>query len=93
MRPLTSNPGLSTSSALSVATIELHDPDGALRAAELADSGWASGDRWLYGAWSPIRIGAGIAYVMKGDIDRRAAQRDGRACVGVPHLHHHQPYG
>jgi hypothetical protein len=59
--------------ALSVA-IRLRDPDAALRAAERADAGWASGDPWLYGVWSLIRIGAGTAHVMKGDLDAAAGQ-------------------
>ena len=59
--------------ALSVA-IRLRDPDEALRAAELADAGWAAGDPWLYGVWALIRIGAGIAYVMKGDLDAACGQ-------------------
>ena len=59
--------------ALSVA-IRLRDPDEALRAVEMADAGWASGDPWLYGVWSLIRIGAGIAHVMKGDLDSAAGQ-------------------
>jgi hypothetical protein len=59
--------------ALSVA-IRLRDPDEALRAAELADAGWAAGDPWLYGVWALIRIGAGIAYVMKGDLDAAGGQ-------------------
>jgi len=61
--------------ALSVA-IRLRDPDEALRAAELADAGWAAGDPWLYGVWALIRIGAGIAYVMKGDLDAACGQLD-----------------
>lgn len=59
--------------ALSVA-IHLGDSDAALRAAELADAGWASGDPWLYGVWSLIRIGAGTAHVMKGDVDAASGQ-------------------
>jgi hypothetical protein len=59
--------------ALSVA-IRLRDPNEALRAAELADTAWASGAPWLYGVWSLIRIGAGIAYAMKGDLDSAAGQ-------------------
>jgi hypothetical protein len=59
--------------ALSVA-IRLRDPDEALRAVEMADAGWASGDPWLHAVWSLIRIGAGIAYVMKGDLDAAAGQ-------------------
>ena len=61
--------------ALSVA-IRLRDPDEALRAAEMADAGWAAGDPWLYGVWALIRIGAGIAYVMKGDLDAACGQLD-----------------
>lgn len=61
--------------ALSVA-IRLRDPEEALRAAELADTGWAAGDPWLYGVWALIRIGAGIAYVMKGDLDAACGQLD-----------------
>jgi hypothetical protein len=59
--------------ALSVA-IRLRDPDRALCAAEMADAAWASGAPWLYGVWSLIRIGAGIAYVMKGDLESAAGQ-------------------
>jgi hypothetical protein len=61
--------------ALSVA-IRLRDPDEALRAAEMADAAWASGASWLYGVWSLIRIGAGTAYVLKGDLDSAAGQID-----------------
>jgi hypothetical protein len=59
--------------ALSVA-IRLRDPGEALRAAEMADAGWAAGDPWLYGVWALVRIGAGIAYVMKGDLDAACGQ-------------------
>ena len=59
--------------AMSVA-IRLRDPDEALRAAETADVGWASGEPWPYGVWALIRIGAGMAYVMKGDLDSAAGQ-------------------
>lgn len=59
--------------ALSVA-IRLRDPDEALRAAEIADAGWAAADPWLYGVWALVRVGAGIAYVMKGDLDAAAGQ-------------------
>ena len=59
--------------AMSVA-IRLRDPDEALRAAETADVGWASGEPRLYGVWALIRIGAGMAYVMKGDLDSAAGQ-------------------
>jgi hypothetical protein len=59
--------------ALSVA-IRLRDPDEALCAAEMAAAGWAGGDPWLYGVWALVRIGAGIAYVMKGDLDAASGQ-------------------
>jgi hypothetical protein len=76
------DPGLSTWScprprqalyALSVA-VHLGDPDAALDAAATADAGWASGDPWLYGVWSLIRIGAGTAHVMKGDLDAASGE-------------------
>ena len=79
---VTTDSGLSTWScprprqalyALSVA-LRLRDADGALRAADTADAGWASGDPWLYGVWSLIRIGSGIAHVIKGDLDAAAGQ-------------------
>jgi hypothetical protein len=54
--------------------IRLRDPGEALHAAEIADAGWASGEPWLYGVWALIRIGAGMAYVMKGDLDSAAGQ-------------------
>ncbi len=59
--------------ALSV-SIRLGDADAALRSAEMADAGWAAGDPWLYGVWSLIRIGAGIAQVMRGDLDGARTQ-------------------
>lgn len=59
--------------ALSVA-LRLRDADGALLAADVADTGWASGDPWLYGVWSLVRIGSGIAYVIKGDLEAAAGQ-------------------
>ena len=62
--------------ALSVA-IRLGDPDAALRAAGDADAGWAGGEPRLYGVWSLVRIGAAIAWVMKGDVTAAASQLDG----------------
>jgi len=66
---------------LSVA-LRLRDPDEALRAAAIADAAWANGDPWLYGVWSLTRIGAGIAHVMKGDLD--AADEQLNAVVTLP---------
>jgi hypothetical protein len=54
--------------------IRLRDAEAALRAADEADAGWAAGEPWLYAVWSLIRIGSGIAYVMKGDLDAAASQ-------------------
>jgi hypothetical protein len=59
--------------ALSVAT-RSWDPDTALRAADMADAAWASGDPWVASTWAQIRIGAGIAYAMKGALDGAAEQ-------------------
>jgi len=49
--------------------IRTGDPDAALRAAEMADSAWASGDPVVKGTWAQVRFGAGIAQIMKGDLD------------------------
>jgi hypothetical protein len=68
---------------LSVA-IRLRDPDAALQAAEMADAAWASGDPWLYGVWSLIRIGAGTAHVMKNDLDAAAAQLGAVTTLDAP---------
>ena len=54
--------------------LRLRDADGALRAADAADAGWAAGDPWLYGVWSLVRIGSGTAHVIKGDLDAAAGQ-------------------
>jgi len=54
--------------ALSVA-IQSQDADAALRAAEMADSAWAGGDAWVAGTWAQVRLGAGIARIMKDDLD------------------------
>ena len=59
--------------ALSVAT-HTGDPDGALRAAELADAGWASGDPQVPATWAQVRVGAGIAHLMKGSLDGTVEQ-------------------
>ena len=64
--------------ALSVA-LRLRDADQALRAADMADAGWAAGDPWLYGVWSLVRIGSGTAHVIRGDLD--AADRQLGAVV------------
>ncbi|GIH72636.1 helix-turn-helix domain-containing protein [Sphaerimonospora thailandensis] len=59
--------------ALSVA-LQAGKPEEALRAAETAETAWASGDAWVYGTWAQIRFGAGNAYVMMGDLHGAAEQ-------------------
>lgn len=54
--------------ALSVAT-RTGDPEAALRAAAAADTAWKSGEPRTPGTWAQIRVGAGIAHLMKGDLD------------------------
>jgi tetratricopeptide (TPR) repeat protein len=54
--------------ALSVA-LRTGDPGGALRAAELADEGWAAGDPHIPGTWAQVRIGASIAHLLKDSLD------------------------
>jgi len=54
--------------ALSVG-VNTGDPDAALRAANMADTAWASGDPKVEGTWAQIRLGAGIAHIMRGDLD------------------------
>ena len=53
--------------ALSVG-IQCGDPDAALRAAEMADHAWACGDPWVAATWAQIRLGAGIAHIIKCDL-------------------------
>lgn len=54
--------------ALSVA-IRSQDADAALRAAGMADSAWAEGDARVTGTWAQVRLGVGIARIMKDDLD------------------------
>jgi hypothetical protein len=53
---------------LSVA-IHTGDPDNALRAAAMADAAWASGEPRVPANWAQIRVGSGIACLMKGSLD------------------------
>jgi hypothetical protein len=75
--PLTPDSGVSAWScppprqalfALAVA-IRSGDPDSALRAAEMADSAWASGAPRATATWAQVRLAAGIAHIVKGDLD------------------------
>jgi transcriptional regulator with XRE-family HTH domain len=45
-----------------------------LREVAAADQAWNEGDPWVYGTWSQIRIGAGIANVMAADVEGAAEQ-------------------
>jgi tetratricopeptide (TPR) repeat protein len=58
---------------LSVA-IYTGDADSALRAAAMADARWAAGHRKVAANWAQIRVGAGMAYLMKGALDGAAEQ-------------------
>lgn len=52
-----------------MAAAVLGDPDAALRAAELADSAWVSGTPLVLATWAQVRLAAGVAHIMKGDLD------------------------
>jgi hypothetical protein len=54
--------------SLSVA-IHTGDADGALRAAALANEGWANGEPRNPATWAQIEAGSGIAYLMKDSLD------------------------
>ncbi len=58
---------------LAVAT-RTGDPEAALRAARHADAGWAAGDPKVPANWAQIRIGAGIAHLLKGDLEAMSAE-------------------
>jgi DNA-binding transcriptional regulator YiaG len=49
-------------------------PEEGLRAAEMADAGWASGEPKVHGTWAQVRFATGIAYVMMGELDGAAEQ-------------------
>lgn len=49
--------------------IQCGDPDAALRAAEMADQAWANGDPWVAATWAQVRLGAGMAHIIKSDLD------------------------
>jgi hypothetical protein len=54
--------------------IQSQEADAALRAAEMANSAWARGDAWVAGTWAQVRLGAGIARIMKDDLDGALAE-------------------
>ncbi|RSN59573.1 hypothetical protein [Actinomadura sp. WAC 06369] len=59
--------------AQSVAT-RTGDPDSALRATEMADNAWAEGTPVAPAVWAQIRVGAGVAHLLKGDLEGTAEQ-------------------
>ena len=59
--------------ALAVAT-RTGDPDGALQAAEMADTAWAAGAPVAPANWAQIRVGTGVAHLLKGDLEGTAEQ-------------------
>jgi hypothetical protein len=59
--------------ALAVA-IRLGDPDSALRAVEMADAAWASGTPLVTATWAQVHLAAGIAHIMRGDLDGTLAE-------------------
>jgi len=54
--------------ALSVA-LQTGDADAALRAVAKADASWKSGDLLVPANWAQIRVGSGIAHLLKGSLD------------------------
>ena len=54
--------------------IQCGDPDAALRAAEMADQAWADGDPWVAATWAQVRLGAGMAHIIKSDLDAVAGR-------------------
>jgi hypothetical protein len=59
--------------ALSVAN-QTGDPAGALRAASVADAGWADGEPQVPANWAQVRIGAAIAHLALGALDAAIAE-------------------
>ncbi|MFG2002128.1 hypothetical protein ACGFNU_23550 [Spirillospora sp. NPDC048911] len=59
--------------ASSVATLT-GDADAALRAAILADKGWESGAPRNPATWAQIRVGAALAHLMRGSLEKAAAE-------------------
>lgn len=59
--------------AQSVAT-QIGDADAMLRAASIADDAWSAGAPLVAANWAQIRVGAGIAHLMKGSLDGAAAE-------------------
>jgi hypothetical protein len=58
---------------LSVA-LRLNDPAAALRSADTASQFWEAGEPCLFGVWSLVQAGTGIAHLMNGDLTAAASQ-------------------
>jgi hypothetical protein len=56
---------------LSVA-IHTGDPGSALRAAAMAEKGWANGESKVPATWAQIQVGSSIAYLMQDSLDEVA---------------------
>ncbi|MEW2356219.1 hypothetical protein [Spirillospora sp. NPDC029432] len=59
--------------ALSVAT-RTGDLDGALAAADMADNAWEAGAPIAPAIWAQVRVGTGVAHLLKGDLEGTAEQ-------------------
>lgn len=59
--------------AQSVAT-QIGDTEGMLRAASVADAAWSAGAPQVAANWAQIRVGAGIAHLMRDSIDGAIAE-------------------
>jgi transcriptional regulator with XRE-family HTH domain len=59
--------------ALSVAN-QTGDPAGALRAAAMADEGWAAGEAYVPANWAQVRLGAAYAHLALGSLDAAVAE-------------------
>jgi hypothetical protein len=59
--------------ALSVAN-QTGDPAGALRAAAIADAGWANGEPRVPANWAQVRVGAAMAHLALGSLDAALAE-------------------
>ena len=54
--------------------LQTHDPDSALQAAATTSTEWVPGGPHVLAAWAQIRIGAGIAFLLKDELEGAAEQ-------------------
>jgi hypothetical protein len=50
------------------------DLDGALAAADMADNAWDAGAPIAPAIWAQVRVGTGVAHLLKGDLEGTAEQ-------------------